>query len=90
MFKSKKSTKLSKEDKKMIEDLSKVYDGMKDKSLREIGAILEKDFDESLLCICGGLFEEERVYRCRMALIIALLSLKGLPLKENFTDYFDE
>ncbi len=69
---------LTESQKETVEKLDVFYEEMKNMSGDELADILEEDFKENLLCICGGLFSEDRVMRCQMALILIHQKLREM------------
>ncbi len=59
---------------------------LKDYNSQEIGDILVKAYNDGLLAICGGLFDEKDVDECFVALMIGIGMLKAnkLTLPEKY------
>lgn len=52
--------------------------------------ILTKDFEDKLLCICGGLFPFSRVVRCERALCKAIKALDKMDKIEQILKKRDD
>ena len=48
---------------------------MKNMTPKDLGEILKEDYSEKLLTICGGMFSEERIYRCQITIQVVMYFL---------------
>lgn len=53
-------------------------------SYGEARDILINAYNDGLLCVCGGLFDNDRIYDCIQSLCMALMALD--ELKDNYVE----